>query len=345
LLTVAFSPDGRILLTSDFITVRLWDVPALLPDDVPRLAVWIEAATGLELDEQGSIRTLDRDAWQERRRRLEQLGGSPPPDPAPRLDPILFGTHPEARGDALATRGLWDEAEAAYGEAIRARPRHAAYFSRSAWGALTHFYLSRGHHERAASALDTAVSRWPDCLALRMWQCAALLAAGDRIGWERAIAGLLDRFHEPLTSEESNEVAWQCAIGPYAVADPESPVRLAESALERLDRKNPDYPSVLNTLGATLYRAGRFEEAIRRLEEAIQVRGGEHPGDWPFLAMAHQRLGHRVEARRWLERLRGFQPSADPDQFGVELWIRLLRSEAEAVVLYDPVFPNDPFAR
>jgi hypothetical protein len=29
----------------------------------------------------------------------------------------------------------------------------------------------------------------------------------------------------------------------------------------------------------------------------------------------------------------------------VELEIRLLRSEAEAVVLYDSVFPADPFAR
>jgi hypothetical protein len=44
-------------------------------------------------------------------------------------------------------------------------------------------------------------------------------------------------------------------------------------------------------------------------------------------------LGHRDEARRWLDRLRNLQPSADPAQFWDELEIRLLRSEAEAVVL------------
>ena len=93
------------------------------------------------------------------------------------------------------------------------------------------------------------------------------------------------------------------------------------------------------------YRAGRYEAAIGRLEEAIQARGGEHPGDWPFLALAHHRLGHRDEARRWLERLREHQPDPAPAQFWVELEIRLLRSEAEAVVLYDTVFPEDPFAR
>jgi WD40 repeat protein len=345
---VAFSPDGRLLLTADPnppSTIRLWDAPVPLPDDPHRLAAWVEAATGLELDEWGSIRVLDGGAWQERRRRLEQLGGPPPPDPAPRPDPILFGAHPEARGDALAARGLWDKAEAAYAEAVRVRPRHASFYSRSSWADLTRFYISRGRPERAASALGAAVSRWPDCLALRMWQCAALLAAGDRIGWERAIAGLLDRFHEPMTSEESNEVAWQCSLAPYTVADRKSPVRLAESALLRLDRKNPDFSSSLNTLGAALYRAGCFEEAIRRLEEAIQIRGGEHPGDWPFLAMAHHRLGHGAEARRWLELLLTYQPSEDAAQFGEELLIRLLRSESEAVVLYDPIFPEDPFAR
>ena len=93
-----------------------------LPDDVPRLAAWVEAATGLELDERGSIRVLDRTAWQERRRRLEQLGGPPPADPAPRLDPILFGGDPAARGNGWKERGLWDRALAAYLEAARARP-------------------------------------------------------------------------------------------------------------------------------------------------------------------------------------------------------------------------------
>jgi tetratricopeptide (TPR) repeat protein len=341
-MAVAFSPDGRTLLTSAFSTARLWDVPAPLPDDLPRLAAWAETATGLEMDEQGSIRVLNGDAWQERRRRLEQLGGPPPPDPAPRLDPILFGAHPEARAEALAARGLWDQAEAAYAEAARARPRDAAVKSNSVWGSRTRFYLSRGCPGRAVSALDAAVSRWPDCLDLRYWQCVALLAAGDRIGWEQAIARLLDRFQGPMTSEDSNTVALLCTRGPYTVADPESPIRLAQSAVKRANQL--DKAVYLKNLGAALYRAGRYRDAIQGLEEAIQARGGEDPTDWPWLAMAHHRLGHRALARRWLERLRDDQAIADPARPWVELELRLLRSEAEAVILYDPVFPNDPFA-
>ena len=99
-------------------------------------------------------------------------------------------------------------------------------------------------------------------------------------------------------------------------------------------------------LGAALYRADRCDDAIRRLEEGIRLRGGDGlPEDWAFLAMAHHRLGHRDEARRWLDRLGRHQPIADSTEFWYEREISLLRSEAEAVVLYDPVFPADPLAK
>jgi hypothetical protein len=61
--------------------------------------------------------------------------------------------------------------------------------------------------------------------------------------------------------------------------------------------------------------------------------------------MAHHRLGHGDQARRYLERLGGRWPSMDPNEFWTELEFRLLGSEAEATILYDPAFPADPFAR
>jgi hypothetical protein len=102
----------------------------------------------------------------------------------------------------------------------------------------------------------------------------------------------------------------------------------------------------LNTLGAALYRAGRFQEAISRLEEGIRKRGGESsPQDWTFLALAHHQLRHHPEADAWLDRLRTYRPSESPDQYWNELEIRLLRRETEAVIRYDPIFPTDPLAR
>jgi tetratricopeptide (TPR) repeat protein len=337
---VAFSPDGRFLLTSGSDAARLWDSPAPLPDDLPRLAAWVQAATGLELDERSAIRVLDRAAWLERRRRLEQLGGPPPADSAPRLDPIVFGANPTARGDAWKERGQWDRAEDAYTEAA-----HARQLNPSIWEALARFYLERGRLGRAADTLLEAIRLMPDDQQLRVDLSRALLWAGDRAAWRRSNAALLDHFGATSNPKTANEVAWDCVLGPGGTADPEVPVRLAEAALKGAD-KYPKYTkaNLLNTLGIALYRAGRFDETIRRIQEGMQLRDGEGlPLDWTFLAMAHHRLGHRDEALRWLDRLRNYQPSADPTKFWDELEIRLLRSEAEAVILYDPIFPADPF--
>jgi tetratricopeptide (TPR) repeat protein len=344
---LGFAADGRLLFTSDNSMARAWDAPPTLPDDSPRLSAWLEAATGLALDERGVVRVLDRDAWLERRGRLEALGGPPPPDPAPRLDPILYGADPTARGDALAARGLWDGAEAAYAEAARARPRNA-----SVREALARLHARLGRPGRAAVELAEASRCIPDGARLPRLRALVLLESGDRAGSRDVCAALLARFGGTIDPLAAGEVARAWAVAPGAAGDPPAPLWLAEAAAAGLDKADPfgagdagAKPDALSTLGAALYRAGRPDLATGRLEEAIRGRGeAGSPRDWAFLALAHHRLGHRAEARRWLDRLSEHRPSEDPARFWDELEIRLLRREAEAVVLYDPLFPDDPFA-
>jgi WD40 repeat protein/serine/threonine protein kinase len=79
---VAFSPDGETVLTGSMDrTARLWDVAAALPDQLERVATWVEVLTGLELDEFGSARVLESAAWLERRAMLTRLGGPPAAGP------------------------------------------------------------------------------------------------------------------------------------------------------------------------------------------------------------------------------------------------------------------------
>jgi WD40 repeat protein len=93
---VAFSPDGRTLLTgSDDHNARLWGVPSPVRGDVDRIQLWAQVLTGVELDAQGDYRVLDAAIWQERRRRLSQIGGPPDLDAGP-------GSSPDAR---LSSRG------------------------------------------------------------------------------------------------------------------------------------------------------------------------------------------------------------------------------------------------
>jgi WD40 repeat protein len=75
----AFAPDGRTVLSGDTDgTARLWSVPSALPDEPERVRVWLEATIGLELDRTGgAVRALDVGTWNERRHRLEELGGPP----------------------------------------------------------------------------------------------------------------------------------------------------------------------------------------------------------------------------------------------------------------------------
>jgi uncharacterized protein HemY len=67
------------------------------------------------------------------------------------------------------------------------------------------------------------------------------------------------------------------------------------------DAKDVRY-SLLNTLGAVLYRAGSYQQAIDRFNEGLALHGSKGQlQDWIFLAMAHHQLGHSKEVAKWLE--------------------------------------------
>jgi predicted Zn-dependent protease len=235
-------------------------------------------------------------------------------------------------------RGQWDEAQTAFDEVVRARPYNA-----SSWIGRSELHIARRQIERAETDLAGAIRAQPENPRLRYLHILLLLSQGDRAGLRHAYSDMLALSGSVMNPYTANAVAWSCALGPDGVADRETPVRLAEMSLAALPPAQK--PVVMNTLGAALYRAGRYQEAISRLEEGIRTRAGEIlPQDCVFLAMAHHQLGHDAEARRCLDRLRAHRPNENPNAFWNELEIRLLRSQVEALILYDPVFPADPFA-
>jgi WD40 repeat protein len=72
-----FRPDSKRILIDRPSAACLWKVPEPVADEVPRIVLWTQVLTGMELDSRGTVRVLDAAAWKDRRRRLEEAGGPP----------------------------------------------------------------------------------------------------------------------------------------------------------------------------------------------------------------------------------------------------------------------------
>jgi WD40 repeat protein/tetratricopeptide (TPR) repeat protein len=343
--SVAFLADGKTLFTrSRGWGSRLFPVPPDLPDELERVATWVEVITGLRLDnQQGQIQVLDNAAWLERREQLMQLGGPPETGPEQRLDPILISPDPTARARSFMERKQWDAAEAAFDEAVRARP-----FNISIVVERGDLYANRGLWSEAAAYYATTVKQHPDVAPLHKQLAVTRLLAGDLPGYRASCAGMLERFKPIDDAIAAYDVAWACSLGAEAVTDLPGLIQVSE----RSTRLGAGYE---RRVGAVLFRTGRLEEALQRFEKAHKVF---QPRAWDllFLAMIHSGQGHDGEARRLLDQADQWIIEADKAPSGTEnegpRWssltekptILFLRREAEAAILNDSIFPTDPFA-
>jgi hypothetical protein len=108
----------------------------------------------------------------------------------------------------------------------------------------------------------------------------------------------------------------------------------------------PASASYHNTLGVTLYRAGRISEAAEELERNLPRSGKDSGFDLVFLSMCQGRMGQPREARGALERARQWQSGVarmtPPQAAQFEEFVR----EAELLLTGTlPDLPSDVFAR
>jgi tetratricopeptide (TPR) repeat protein len=123
------------------------------------------------------------------------------------------------------------------------------------------------------------------------------------------------------------------------VADYDRVVALAERAVARSDTVAALHrQAMLNTLGAALYRARRFEDAVECLNEAVALhpKGGA-AADWFFLAMAHAQLGDREAASQYYDKAAAWmnetQASLDKNRRYAEE-LRRFRTEAAQLLRF-----------
>jgi tetratricopeptide (TPR) repeat protein len=176
-------------------------------------------------------------------------------------------------------------------------------------------------------------------------QCLYLLALarrrlGDDEGYRETCALLESTADLVGDSAALVTLPWTCGLGPNALENLSEQIMRAERSVAKNPMDAPYFD--LTVLGAILYRAGQYDQAMRRLQASISqfpdqptVGAGTVLLPKLFLAMAKWQQGHRDEARRALDEL---QPAIDRElQSPSSLWQRratleVLRREAEALI-------------
>jgi tetratricopeptide (TPR) repeat protein len=136
----------------------------------------------------------------------------------------------------------------------------------------------------------------------------------------------------PNSAEACNQLAWELLTAPEPLRDAATALTLAERAT-RLEAGDAVYR---NTLGVAYYRAGRYREAVAVLRPNLEREEDRYLAfDLYCLAMSHERLGERAQARdtyHWAVRWTQVQPRMS----AVELEeLSEFRAEAEKLLRID----------
>jgi tetratricopeptide (TPR) repeat protein len=175
-----------------------------------------------------------------------------------------------------------------------------------------------GRYDEAAQEFAAAVRPQTELgLGFAMMQAFAHLGARDLDAYRDLRATLVHAIQNSEVGSNRLEVAWLGALVPDSVDGFEDLVKsvreeVAETKLHP-DKNDPTKneldSATLGTLGAVLYRLGRYEDAVRTLTESSAKldQGPDQNGQYLlacgqyFLAMARHQLGHEFQSRRCLD--------------------------------------------
>jgi tetratricopeptide (TPR) repeat protein len=257
----------------------------------------------------------------------EELGLPAPPDD-PRLQFL--------RGRALSYLKRRTEAAAEFAAALKLglndpRVRRAAHHNQAHW------HIDRQEWDQVPAKFAQAIAAEPDDADLWHSLAVAHQAAGNAAGYRQACVEMRRRFAATTDPASASLVVLACVLTPDAAADPAALVALARVAV-------PFNHGNVCCLGAALYRAGRYKEAVDCFQSAARITRPS-AWDWLFLGMAHARLSNEDEARRCLARAAAWvreagQPDANDLSGTQPTWnrwferieVEVLRREAQMLL-------------
>ncbi len=181
--------------------------------------------------------------------------------------------------------------------------------------------------------------------AARFWLLFAGTTHGDELPAAADTAQMSPRVKEILVAKLSS-FAWDRAKRPRLIDDLERPVTAARKAVELA----PESVECLITLGAALYRAKAFREALEVLGRARSINGdgqyAEFGEEWflPFEAMAQFAAGETTSAPAVLFELRALAEKGSGAE-GRRIDADIRAAITEAIAILTASHENDPEAK
>jgi len=151
-------------------------------------------------------------------------------------------------------------------------------------------FAELGQWKDATTAFQRALAVSPENYWAYYNRLHAYLAVGDLASYRRVYQQVIARFGAKTDLGMSNNLAWLAALVPDAVEKSTRYDELVRRARTIVDAKNTPW-TYLNTFGALLYRAGKYDSAVKFLNRSIQhPKNSGSVFDYVFLAMAAHRL-------------------------------------------------------
>jgi serine/threonine protein kinase/WD40 repeat protein/tetratricopeptide (TPR) repeat protein len=200
---------------------------------------------------------------------------------------------------------------------------------------------------KRTAALFTTLAPIPNVpTQARYYQALASLKAGDPGGYRTACDGITAQM-PPVGPQLGGGPAYDAAMvfasGPDATADWTKPLAWIDHCLARLrtyEQAHPDRKDGLRrewhlfhgTRGALLFRAGRYQEAVQAIGEALPYANGGVFQNWLFLALAEHRLGHADAAKKAAAKARAVLAGPKPSSVWERAELDLLTAELDAAL-------------
>lgn len=243
---------------------------------------------------------------------------------------------------ALATAGQGNEAEKAFQTASRINP-----------GDIDYLLSALAPHLVGDARSSAARQEWKAAAEAYAGVTNNKLSADSEICFEYAAVQLLleNRDEYKRTCQHMLKRCGEGAMRPFLVArvhtlapcatlDLSRAAQLSSAELRAADAE----PWSLTEQGALCYRSGQFRDAVPLFERSIAAddRPGAAVLNWLWLAMAHEKLGHPEEAKRWFTKATSWLDQLGPEippnsralSFHLHNWLeaQILRREAAETI-------------